>query len=145
MGDFHVEIVDYEAALPLLRRVRETVFVLEQQVPADIEWDAHDPKSLHALALAGTEPIGTGRLLLDGHIGRMAVLEPWRGQGVGAAILEILVDQAEARGDREVVLNAQVRAVRFYAKYGFAAIAPEFIEAGIPHVEMRQALPRAQK
>ena len=84
--------------------------------------------------------MGTGRLLPDGHIGRMAVLKGWRGQGVVGLMLARLVEQARARGDREVALSAQVHAVPFYRRHGFVEEGAEYLEAGIRHQAMRKAL-----
>ncbi|MCU0939893.1 MAG: GNAT family N-acetyltransferase, partial [Burkholderiaceae bacterium] len=101
--------------------IRFLVFVEEQKVPAEIEIDAQDPLSLHALAIdASGTAVATGRLLPDGHIGRMAVLQAARGSGVGTAVLLSLMEAARARGHREVVLSAQTHAVPFYARIGFA-------------------------
>jgi predicted GNAT family N-acyltransferase len=121
-----------------LRAVRTAVFVDEQHVPLALQLDEHDADSLHVLALDphGT-PIGTARLLADGHIGRMAVLRTWRGQGVGSAMLQALIGAARARGLHEVVLNAQTHATAFYARHGFLAEGEEFPDAGIPHRRMR--------
>ena len=88
--------------------------------------------------------VGTGRLLPDGHVGRMAVLRDWRGRGVGSAILSALVDRAAARGMGRLVLNAQTHAVPFYARHGFAAFGEEFMEADIPHIAMARELPSAR-
>jgi predicted GNAT family N-acyltransferase len=118
--------------------IRYAVFVDEQQVPAEIELDDWDALSLHALALdAQGRVLGTGRLLPDGHIGRMAVLQSARGQGVGTALLRALLQAARARGDREVVLSAQTHAMPFYEKAGFIAEGDEYDDAGIPHRQMR--------
>ena len=118
--------------------IRFEVFVDEQKVPAEIELDDMDAVCLHAVAYdeAG-KAIGTGRLLPDGHIGRMAVRQPGRGTGVGGAILTLLMDKARARGDAAVVLNAQTVAAPFYARHGFVQAGDVFDEAGIAHVEMR--------
>ena len=118
--------------------IRFEVFVDEQKVPAEIELDDMDAVCLHAVAYddAG-KAIGTGRLLPDGHIGRMAVRQPGRGTGVGGAILTLLMDKARARGDAAVVLNAQTVAAPFYARHGFVQQGEQFEEAGIAHVEMR--------
>lgn len=118
--------------------IRFEVFVDEQKVPAEIELDDMDAVCLHAVAYdeAG-KAIGTGRLLPDGHIGRMAVRQPGRGTGVGGAILTLLMDKARARGDAAVVLNAQTVAAPFYARHGFVQLGEQFEEAGIAHVEMR--------
>jgi predicted GNAT family N-acyltransferase len=118
--------------------IRYAVFVDEQKVPAEIELDDWDALSLHALALdAQGRVLGTGRLLPDGHIGRMAVLQSARGQGVGTALLRALLQAARARGDREVVLSAQTHAMPFYEKAGFIAEGDEYDDAGIPHRQMR--------
>jgi predicted GNAT family N-acyltransferase len=124
-----------------LRAVRLAVFVVEQNIPEEHEWDEHDPVSAHALAEdRGGVPIGCGRLLRDGHIGRLAVLSDWRGQGVGAALLLHLIELARQRGHARVLLNAQEHAVPFYARYGFAPSGAPFMEAGIPHQEMVRML-----
>ncbi len=125
----------------LLREVRTQVFVVEQQVPEELEWDGVDGDCLHVLADDATgTPIGCGRLLPDGHIGRMAVLARWRGRGVGAALLVHLVERARARGDQRVLLNAQTHAMPFYARFGFTAFGEEFDEAGIAHRAMERLL-----
>jgi predicted GNAT family N-acyltransferase len=122
--------------------VRYDVFVIEQEIPADLEWDAADAECIHAVAYdAQGRAIGTGRLLPDGHIGRMAVRKEGRGAGIGGAILVALMQEAKKRGDRVVMLNAQVSAEPFYAKYGFSRDGAEFMEAGIPHLPMRHVFP----
>ena len=122
-------------------RVREAVFVVEQGVPLQIERDEWDPRSDHALAFAAAgQVVGTGRLLPDGHIGRMAVLTGWRKRGVGGEILNALMERARERGMRRVVLNAQTHAAPFYARHGFRAFGAEFMEAGIPHIAMAREL-----
>lgn len=140
-GRFSIRLCDWAHDAPALRRVRHDVFVVEQQIPESLEWDDADAASLHALAAddAG-EPIGCGRLLADGHVGRLAVVRSWRGCGVGAALLGRLVDEARLRGHARVVLNAQTQAMPFYARYGFEASGGEFEEAGIPHREMSRTL-----
>ncbi|HYC43154.1 MAG TPA: GNAT family N-acetyltransferase [Noviherbaspirillum sp.] len=121
--------------------IRYDVFVTEQKVPLDMEWDEMDVHCVHAVAYdAEGQAVGTGRLLPDGHIGRMAVRQAVRGQGVGACMLEALVEAARARGDREVMLNAQEQAEPFYERYGFRREGEMFMEAGIPHIHMRRAL-----
>ena len=138
---FRVDPIDYTDGLPQLRAVRETVFVQEQQVPIEEEWDALDPDCVHVIARAqdGT-PIGTGRLTPEHKIGRMAVLREWRGRGVGDALLLALIEQAHQRGWREVALNAQVSAIAFYLRHGFQPVGERFWEAGIEHQAMRRAL-----
>ncbi len=120
-----------------LRQVRETVFVREQKVPPELEWDGLDDQCLHMLAEdRDGNPIGTGRLLPDGHIGRMAVLREWRGRGVGSALLGALMEEGRKRGFETMILAAQVQAMPFYEKAGFVAEGDVFDDAGIPHRNM---------
>ena len=138
---FRVLDADYERDLPRLRAVREPVFIVEQQVPPDLEWDELDPLSIHVLALDDQDaPIGTGRLTPEHKVGRMAVLAPWRSAGVGAAMLERLLAHARRLGYPEIVLHAQVRAIDFYSRHGFEAFGDEYDEAGIRHRSMRMTL-----
>ena len=138
---FQVETIEYATGLAELRAVRETVFVQEQKVPVEEEWDALDPLCLHVIARdALGKPIGTGRLTPERRIGRMAVLADWRGQGVGDAMLAALVAQARARGWPMVSLNAQVSAESFYARHGFLPHGGRFHEAGIEHQAMLRNL-----
>lgn len=120
--------------------IRFKVFVDEQRVPRDMELDEFDALSCHALARIGEQAVGTGRLLPDGHIGRMAVLEPWRGRGVGAALLEALIGEARRLGMPILALNAQTHALGFYARFGFVPKGPQFDEAGLPHQAMERRL-----
>ena len=135
-----IELCDWKRARVEASRIRLEVFVEEQRVPPEIEMDENDAVSVHALAYAGGDAVGTGRLLPDGHIGRMAVLKAHRALGVGGAILERLIEEARRRGMREVVLSAQTHALDFYRKHGFAAQGAIYMEAGIPHQEMRLGL-----
>ena len=140
-GRFTVEPVDYQANLPLLREVREAVFVQEQGVPADVELDAMDPLCRHVLARDSEGmAIGTGRLTPEHRIGRMAVLPQWRGQGVGDALLGALIEQARAEGCHDLSLHAQVGVIGFYARHGFLPQGARFNEAGIEHQTMRRLL-----
>jgi predicted GNAT family N-acyltransferase len=138
---FAVRVCDWQSAGPALRAVRYDVFVVEQGVPEAIEWDDADLASIHALAEdAAGRPIGCARLLADGHIGRVAVLRAHRRHGVGAALLQRLLDAARERGDARVIVNAQVDAMPFYARYGFVARGDVFEEAGIDHRVMERTL-----
>ena len=135
-----IELAHWSAVHVEAKCIRFAVFVEEQGVLAQIELDAMDEHCLHALAFEQDAAVGTGRLLPDGHIGRMAVLKAWRGRGVGAALLERLVQAARERGDAEVVLSAQVHALGFYRAHGFTAYGNVYDEAGIPHQAMRLGL-----
>jgi predicted GNAT family N-acyltransferase len=141
IADFGIEEGDWTHLGPLVGPVRETVFVGEQGVPAEMEYDRWDPASLHVLARGPDgAPIGTGRLLPDGHIGRMAVLREWRGKGVGAALLSHLMEVARHRGVGRLALNAQTSAADFYRHFDFVPEGKEFTEAGIPHIRMTRRL-----
>jgi len=134
---FTVRIATWQEDSHELRAIRETVFILEQHVPIELEWDGLDVDCLHVLAASSAgESIGTARLLPDGHIGRMAVLKEWRGRGVGSALLQLLLAETRKCQVRQAVLNAQTSAAGFYAKFGFQTVGEEFMDAGIPHVKM---------
>jgi predicted GNAT family N-acyltransferase len=135
-----VRIGSWEALASVVAPIRFRVFVDEQGVPAEMELDEFDAVSWHVVALADGEPVGTGRLLPDGHIGRMAVLAGWRGRGVGSALLESLVAEASRRGMTRLVLSAQTHALDFYIRFGFAPEAAVYDEAGLPHQAMRRTL-----
>ncbi|MEO8753626.1 MAG: GNAT family N-acetyltransferase [Casimicrobiaceae bacterium] len=138
---FRVRVVAWADAADKLRAVRLAVFVVEQNIPEELEWDEFDAPSVHVVAEdAQGAPIGCGRLLPDGHIGRMAVLSDWRGRGVGAALLVRLIELARERGDQRVLLKAQTQAMPFYARYGFAPVGAQFEEAGIAHWTMERAV-----
>lgn len=143
---FSIQLMNWSDALPLARAVREKVFTEEQDVPRELEWDQWDEHSDHAVAFDGcSDAIGTARLLpvgCTGRIGRMAVLRPWRRRGVGAALLGALLQLARERAMPEVTLNAQTHATGFYRRFGFKTRGEEFIEAGIPHVQMSLRLSR---
>lgn len=137
-SDFHIELADYAEHLADLRAVREPVFIREQNCPPELEWDELDPQSVHVLARdASGAPIGTARLTPLHTIGRMAVLADWRGRGVGAALLQDLIERARALGHPAIELHAQTHAIGFYERFGFTAFGPEYDEAGIRHRSMR--------
>jgi predicted GNAT family N-acyltransferase len=139
--DFTVEIANYELDLEALRAVREPVFVVEQRVPEEIELDEIDPLCRHVLARdANGNPIGTGRLTPQRTIGRLAVVNDWRGKGVGAALLQALVDMARGLGYPVIELHAQVDAIGFYENHAFERVGEEYEEAGIRHLTMRRTL-----
>jgi YbgC/YbaW family acyl-CoA thioester hydrolase len=127
------------------RPIRAEVFVGEQRIPADMEWDDADADAVHAVAFNRLgRPLGTGRMLEHvpgvAKIGRMAVAASSRHGGVGRAVLEALIAAARSRGDREAVLHAQLGAAPFYERAGFVRRGPVFDEAGIAHVEMLRVL-----
>jgi len=138
-GDFRLRVAAWPDDESTLRSIRREVFVVEQHVPEELEWDGIDPACAHVLALdRDGRPIGCGRLLPDGHIGRMAVVAAQRGRGVGTALLARLVALAQEAGHQRVVLNAQTHAMPFYARCGFTPCGDEYEEAGIPHRAMER-------
>jgi predicted GNAT family N-acyltransferase len=143
-----IELLPWDRAREDASAIRFRVFVEEQGVPRSIELDELDAVCVHALAYydnpatpndTGT-PIGTGRLLPDAHIGRMAVLEQWRHRGVGTAILNKLIEKARERGHKEVLLSAQIHALDFYRRHGFKPFGEIYEEADIPHRAMRREI-----
>lgn len=130
----NVVIGDWDSLREHAQKLRVEVFVVEQEVPLELEWDEGDEISIHAVAYdAEGQPIATGRLLPDGHIGRMAVRKSARGLGIGGQVLQALLAEASRLGYGRLKLHAQTHAVDFYRKHGFIVEGDEFIEAGIPH------------
>jgi predicted GNAT family N-acyltransferase len=138
---FNLRITDFSRDGAALAAVRRAVFIDEQGVPEALEWDEFDALSQHLLAVsADGTPIGCARLLPDGHVGRMAVLPAWRGQGVGRALLAAVERLARAQGHRQLRLSAQIQAKAFYLDAGFGCVGEEYPEAGIPHIAMLKKL-----
>lgn len=133
-----VFVADWQKYEQEIRRLREYVFVGEQSVPKELEFDGLDPASTHVLALTNSgEAIGTGRVRANGHIGRMAVHPQWRKQGVGSRILACLLQVARQAQPRVTpYLNAQTTAVGFYQRHGFMSVGKPFTQANIPHQKM---------
>lgn len=134
------------ADMPAVYALRHAVFVLEQDVPPELERDELDDTADHGLAVVDCEPMATGRLVApgaaggSGTIGRMAVRADARGRGLGGAVLGLLEDTAAARGWRSVELHAQVHAAGFYERLGYLPRGGVYVEAGIEHVTMSKAL-----
>lgn len=142
-----VVAADDAEAMAAVHAIRHEVFVVEQNVPADVEWDGKDGRAVHVLA----PDLGTGRLLLGADaaaknggdpdvavLGRLAVVKPARGTGLGAGLVRALEGEAARLGLAGVYLEAQVHAIGFYRKLGYAAFGPEFQDAGIAHRAMRR-------
>lgn len=141
LRQFNVREAAWSQDQAILSNLRKIVFIIEQNVPQEEEWDGLDDDSWHWLATdSDDKPIGTARLLPTGQIGRMAVLEEYRGLKVGRALLEAAVEKARRLGFAGVYLNAQSHALGFYEKSGFVPEGDEFMEAGIPHFRMQQLL-----
>ena len=137
-----VRDADFTTDFASLRFVRATVFIAEQRVPADIEFDDRDPLCRHVLVLEAAAPVGTGRLDIDygGKVGRVAVIASRRRGGVGTAVMERLHEIAREQHLPKVWCHAQLTAVPFYERLGYVSSGPIFVEAGIDHVRMERDL-----
>ena len=149
---YFIHITNWEDNKKHLKKIRQQVFVQEQKVPAELEWDGLDEAAYHVLAEVNSNdealaskkcPIGTARIIINNkqaHIGRMAVLPEWRGKGVGSKILQCCIDECKKpigkKSIEAIVLNAQVYVTQFYQKAGFKITSEEFLDAGIPHQQM---------
>lgn len=139
--NFTVSLISWHDGEPLLRAIRDTVFIREQGVPEALEWDGLDNDCRHALAISRNgDAIGSGRILQNGHIGRIAVLPAWRKQKVGTALMEALLDEARSRRYTQVDVDAQTYAIPFYHTFGFVEYGEEFLDAALPHKKMKLQL-----
>ena len=129
--------VSWREAEDYLREVRQVVFVEEQAVAADFEWDELDASAIHILALFDNQPIACLRIIEYHKIGRMAVLKEWRRMGLGAALLLKAVNICKLYGSNKVYLSAQTHAVDFYKRAGFKVTSGEYCDVHIPHVDMQ--------
>jgi predicted GNAT family N-acyltransferase len=127
--------VEWASQKPALMRLREQVFINEQHVPPALEWDEYDASAQHLLAICQGHPIACARIV-ENRIGRMAVLKPWRHQGVGKVLLDGAIQAVRQAGFSEAMLSAQVHAIGFYQRAGFVVSSGEYLDAGITHVDM---------
>ncbi len=141
---FTVSAVSWHDGELMLRSVREAVFIREQGITPEQEWDGLDEGCRHVLVLSHHgAAIGCARMFADGHIGRLAVLPTWRKQKVGTAIIEAMLDYARAHDYPQVDVDAQIHAVPFYQGFDFVKEGEVFLDAGLPHIKMRlKLLPR---
>ncbi|GMR01629.1 MAG: GNAT family N-acetyltransferase [Gammaproteobacteria bacterium] len=131
-----IRIADWQTDRKILSQIRRAVFIEEQKVPEELEWDEFDDSSIHFLVTQEYQPIACARLKHDGQIGRMAVLAKHRNQGAGSELLQFVLKQAGEQKLEKVYLHAQLTAISFYKKQGFIAAGDIFYEANIPHREM---------
>jgi predicted GNAT family N-acyltransferase len=136
MSNISIKTVDFNDFYTEIENIRTTVFIKEQKVPVELEWDEFDHDSLHILAYYDNKAVGTARLLTDGHIGRMAVLKDYRNRNIGKNMLKYLIKVAQEKAYKNVKLSAQEHAVDFYKKYGFSVSGDIYMDAGIPHLNM---------
>ncbi|BFU78991.1 GNAT family N-acetyltransferase [Arcobacter sp. 15-2] len=123
-----------------IHSIRNEVFINEQGIDPEIEYDGLDNSAIHTLVFIKDKAVGTGRILKDGHIGRVAVLKKYRGQNIGSKIITSLIDVAVKNHYNRVYLGAQKQAINFYLKLGFTPFGEEFIEATILHQSMEKIL-----
>lgn len=135
MNEISITVVDW-LSTEALRDIRKHVFIDEQGVPEELEWDSDDQHATHFLMCAQGQPLGTARLLDDGHIGRVAILPAWRGQGLGEHLMRNVMAHARQRGMTTLLLSAQLQATPLYQRLGFIRCSDEYLEAGILHVAM---------
>ncbi len=140
-ADFTISEARFEDREAEIRGIRSAVFTEEQGIDPAIDFDGKDSNCLHVIAKNATgSTVGTARMFDDGHIGRMAVLQAYRRQGVGRAMVDALVSAAAKRGLKQVFLNAQVQVIDFYQALGFEKTGTPFMEAGIEHIRMQRQI-----
>lgn len=135
-----IRLADWEKDKTALRAIRSQVFIKEQKVPEDMEWDEFDASATHFLAQKNGLPIACARLKADGQIGRMAVLVDYRNAGTGTKLLQFVLQTSAEKSLDSVYLHAQVTAIAFYEKHGFVSLGDVFYEAGIPHRAMLKTI-----
>lgn len=140
LSEVNIRHVNWHEAENLLREVRAQVFIQEQHVPVDLEWDGLDETASHLLAMLGNQPIACARIIDYKIIGRMAVLKHWRGMGLGMALLQEAIKLCKQQGSKAIALSAQTHAIDFYSQVGFKVVSDEYMDANIPHVDMQLAL-----
>ncbi|MDI1362645.1 GNAT family N-acetyltransferase [Methylotenera sp.] len=132
-----IQQVTWQTAESELRAVRTPVFIEEQFVTPEFEWDDIDASAVHLLATYENQPIACLRIIHYQKIGRMAVIKQWRGVGLGAALLQKAISFCKECGSKSIYLSAQTHAIHFYQKAGFKQISDEYCDVNIPHVDMR--------
>lgn len=140
LAKINIKQVAWQQAEAQLRHVRTIVFIEEQLVTPEFEWDEIDDSAVHLLALHENEAIGCLRIIHYGKIGRMAVLKPWRGMGVGKMLLNEAIHICRQHGSKQIVLSAQTHAIHFYQQAGFEITSGEYTDVHIPHVDMQLTL-----
>ena len=136
MSEIVIKTVGFKESFTDIEEIRTSVFIKEQHVPIEMEWDEFDNDSMHILAYYNNKPVGTARLLNDGHIGRMAVLKDYRNRNIGQNMLKYILKLAKNKSMQRVQLSAQEHAVEFYKKYGFSVTSDVYLDAVIPHYDM---------
>ncbi len=136
MSQFNIVSADWITLQQDAQYIRELVFIQEQHIDAADEWDAQDSTSLHFVVYADLKPIATARLLDNNSIGRVAVLKEYRGHGVGRLLMSDIIQQARLQERETLKLSSQVHAIAFYQSLGFKVEGSEYLDCGIPHIDM---------
>jgi predicted GNAT family N-acyltransferase len=137
-----VNTVSWDDAHSALRLIRQKVFVEEQSVPEDLEWDSDDKTAIHLLGKEGNRPVACARILKGGKLGRLAVLKDYRQHGWGGRILRAAEQLLKDQQKNKITLNAQANSYHFYFKNGYRPSEEMFWDANIPHVRMQKILNR---
>ena len=140
INNLTIRTADWETEKQALRAIRRNVFILEQKVPEEMEWDDDDQSSVHFIVTLEGSAVATARLTSDGRIGRMSVLSSYRNLGIGSQLLSFILQTALNKNIKKLRLHAQVDAIRFYERKGFSAHGEIFYEANIPHREMSKVI-----
>jgi predicted GNAT family N-acyltransferase len=136
---FQLIRVTSDEQLKLAFHIRRVVYIEEQDVPEDLEFDGLDDIAENYLVMCGDDPIATFRIIYKddfAKLERFAVLKSWRGKGVGVLMVEESIERSREMGYKVAQLDAQIRAIDFYKKFGFEVVSEEFMDAGIPHKKM---------
>ncbi len=144
-NEITITVSSWDADKNKLAIIRQRVFIEEQQVPQEMEWDEHDATATHFLVTVNNKSIACARLKTDGQIGRMAVLPAYRDQGIGSKLIRFIIQHAAKLAFKKLTLHAQTPAIPFYEKYGFSICSELFFEANIPHRKMQLKIPQEHK
>lgn len=136
MSEFTVVVGDWHSLQQHAQHIRELVFILEQDIAPEDEWDDQDPISTHFVVYDAGQPIATARLLTNDHVGRVAVLKDYRSKGIGKLVMLEIIALAKQQQRKELILSSQVHATQFYSGLGFAVQGESYLDCGIPHVDM---------
>ena len=140
MSEFTVVVGDWHSLQQHAKHIRELVFILEQDIAPEDEWDDQDPISIHFVVYDADQPIATARLLSNDHVGRVAVLKDYRSKGIGKLVMQEIIALAKQQQRKELILSSQVHATQFYSGLGFAVQGESYLDCGIPHVDMVMTL-----
>ena len=140
MSEFTVVVGDWHSLQQHAQHIRELIFILEQDIAPEDEWDDQDPISTHFVVYDADQPIATARLLSNDHVGRVAVLKEYRSKGIGKLVMQEIIALAKQQQRKELILSSQVHATQFYSGLGFAVQGESYLDCGIPHVDMVMTL-----